>query len=117
MTSTRWTWAQVEDIELATEPVSTETPMEARMARLEADVAHLRSDVARVEEDVRSLRDRMEAKFDAVTAALAGLKDSIAGTKSELSAAIGSAKIWAVMLYLALAAGMFGTMARGFGWI
>ncbi|HEX7237787.1 MAG TPA: hypothetical protein VF405_12545 [Gammaproteobacteria bacterium] len=166
-----WTSTQVEDIELATEPVATEMPMEARIARIEADVAHLRSDVGDIKDDVRSLRDRMEAKFDAVTAALAVLKDSIAGTrsdlatvkgaletdiasvkgaletnsasakgdittvrselaaavaslkgeiatfKSEVTAAIASVKVWAVLLYLALAAGMFGTMARGFGWL
>ena len=41
----------------------------------------------------------MEAKFDLVIAAIA------------------SAKVWALLLYIALAAGMFGTMARGFGWI
>jgi len=73
--------------------------MEARIARLEADIAHLRSDVTDIKEDVRSLRDRMEARFDLVLAAIA------------------SAKVWALLLYLALAAGMFGTMARGFGWI
>jgi hypothetical protein len=37
--------------------------------------------------------------------------------KSELTATVASVKVWAVLLYLALAAGMFGTMARGFGWI
>jgi hypothetical protein len=30
---------------------------------------------------------------------------------------IAAAKIWALVLYMALAGGMFGTMARGFGWI
>jgi hypothetical protein len=70
-------------------------PMEARLARLESDVAHLRSDVADIKTDLRALRD----KFDA-------LKDSVAETK-----------IWALMLYIALAAGVFGTMARSFGWI
>ena len=40
-----------------------------------------------------------------------------AALKSELLAAIASAKLWALLLYIALAAGLFGTMARGFGWI
>jgi len=84
---------------LAKEAVSTETPMEARIARLEADIAHLRGDVGDLKDDVRSLRDRMEVKLDAVTAA------------------ISSAKVWALLLYIALATAMFGTMARGFGWI
>jgi hypothetical protein len=46
-----------------------------------------------------SRMDRLEAKFN-------GVKDGIASTK-----------VWAFLLYLAFAAGMLGTMARGFGWI
>jgi predicted nucleic acid-binding Zn-ribbon protein len=92
-------------------------PMEARIARLEADVAHLREDVGDIKEDVRdlrakidALRDRVDEKFDAVNAALAGLKDS-------LRAEIAAARVWALLLYFALAAAMLGTMARGFGWL
>ena len=48
---------------------------------------------------------------------LAGVKSSVAAIKSELAAAIASAKVWALLLYAALAAGMFSTMARAFGWI
>jgi len=91
---------------LATESVPKDMPMEARIARLEADVAHLREDVGDVKKDVRALRekldalrDRMDAKFDTIRAEIA------------------SAKIWALLLYFALAAAMRGTMARGFGWI
>ena len=73
--------------------------MEARIARLEADVAHLRTDVADIKVDLRTLRDRMDTRFDS-------LKDEI-----------GTAKLWALLLYAALAAGIFGTMARAFGWI
>lgn len=69
--------------------------MEARIARLESDVAHLRTDVADIKLDVRSLRDKLDA-----------VRDSIA--KAQLSA---------LLLYIALAAGVFSTMARGFGWI
>ena len=69
--------------------------MEARIARLESDVAHLRTDVADIKLDVRSLRDKLDA-----------VRDSIA-----------KAQLWALLLYIALAAGVFSTMARGFGWI
>ena len=69
--------------------------MEARIARLESDVAHIRSDVAEVKTDVRSLRDKMD----------------------KLSESLASAKLWALMLYIALAGALFGTLARGFGWI
>jgi hypothetical protein len=50
--------------------------------------------------------DRFDAKFDLMTQRFDALKDSIA-----------AAKIWALLLYIALAAGTFGTMARSFGWI
>ena len=80
--------------------------MEARIARLESDVAHIRGDVAELKTDLRSLRDKMDAKFDAVNARIDKLVDSLA-----------SAKVWALVLYIALAGGLFGTLARGFGWI
>jgi hypothetical protein len=69
--------------------------MEARIARLESDVGHLRGDVAEIKVDLRSLTAKVES-----------VKDSIA-----------AAKIWALMLYVAFAAVMLSTLARGFGWI
>lgn len=60
-----------------------------------------------------ALRDRMDAKFHAVNAAIGGMKDSIDSIRAELAAA----KIRALLRYFALAAGMLGTMARGFGWL
>jgi hypothetical protein len=69
--------------------------MEARIARLESDVGHLRGDVAEIKVDLRSLSAKVES-----------VKDSIA-----------AAKIWALMLYVAFATAMLGTLARGFGWI
>ena len=69
--------------------------MEARVARLESDVAHVRSDVAELKTDLRSVRDRIDR-----------LVESLAAAKS-----------WALVLYIALAGGLFGTLARGFGWL
>ena len=90
-----------------------ETTWRARIARLESDVAHMRSDVADMKHDIRTLRDRMDAmhaqlsaRIDALSAEFARLKDDI-----------HSAKIWALLLYFALAAGVYATMARGFGWL
>ena len=62
----------------------------------------MRTDVADIKLDVRSLRD----KLDAVSAKIESVKDSIA-----------KAQIWALMLYIALAAGLLSVLARGFGWI
>jgi hypothetical protein len=69
--------------------------MEPRIARLESDVAHIRSDVAELKTDVRSLRDKMD----------------------KLSESLASAKVWALLLYIALAGALFGALARGFGWL
>lgn len=82
-------------LELQVSTAETEAQMEARMARLESDVAYIRTDVAEVKTDIR----RVDAKVDAV-------KDDIASTK-----------VWALVLYIALAGGLFGTLARGFGWL
>ena len=54
--------------------------------------------------------DRLEGKFDA-------LKDSVVANKESVAADIAATKVWALALYIALAAGIFGTMARSFGWI
>jgi hypothetical protein len=80
--------------------------MEARIARLESDVAHIRSDVGDLKADLRSLRDKMDARFERVDARIDALAESLA-----------SAKGWALVLYIALAGGLFGTLARGFGWL
>lgn len=52
-----------------------------------------------------------------VAADSSGMKASISALKVSLAGEIASAKIWALVLYIALAAGIFGTMARGFGWL
>jgi uncharacterized coiled-coil protein SlyX len=93
-------------IELAAERESMDYTVEARIARLESDVAHVRTDVCDIKTDLRSLRDRMDTKFDVMETKLDALTN-------ELS----RAEIWALMLYIALAAGLFGTLAHSFGWI
>ena len=84
--------------------------MEARIARLEADVAHLRTDVTEIKDDLRAFRDKMDARLERIETKFDGKFDS-------LKDKIASATVWAVLLYVALAAGVFSTMARGFGWI
>ena len=101
-----WTHEQVEDIELAAGPASMEALMEARIARLEADVAHLRADVADIKVDLRARFDKVDARIDRMDAKVDAVKDSLL-----------SAKVWALVLYFALAGSMLGVMARGFGWI
>jgi hypothetical protein len=120
---------------MAAGPASMETPMEARIARLEADVAHLRTDVADIKVDLRTLRDKMDTRMDRFDVKLDSLKDTMlsgdealrdsiqggdAALRNGITALnneIAAAKVWALLLYFALAAGMLGTMARGFGWV
>jgi hypothetical protein len=84
---------------MSTGSAPSESSMEARIARLESDVSHLRTDVSDIKVDLRALRDQMNSKFETVNASIA------------------SAKIWALSLYIALAAVILGTLGRGFGWI
>ena len=139
----RWTSPKREDIELNAGPAPAEAPMEARIARLESDVAHLRSDVADIKTDVRALRDkgdghavRLDAKIDALGTRLdekidglgarldakidglgAKLDANIDNLGTKLDAKFSSSLFWALGACGALAAAIFGTMARGFGWI
>jgi hypothetical protein len=91
--------------------------MEARIARLESDMAHVRSDVAELKTDVRSLRDRMDARFDGMDAKFNGKLDGVNARIDKLVDSLASAKVWALVLYIALAGGLFGTLARSFGWL
>lgn len=85
---------------------ASEEVMEARIARLESDVHHIRSDMTDVKADIRALRDKMDGMNAKLSERMEDLRDSV-----------GSAKVWALILYIALAGGLFGTISRGFGWL
>ena len=113
---------------MAAGPVAAESSMEARIARVESDVTHLLTDVSDIKADVRGLRDRIDAvaselngKIDNAASQLNGKLDNVA---SQLNAkfdglrdSFAAAKIWALLLYIALAGINLGTLARGLGWI
>ena len=94
-----------------------EAGMKARIARLESDVAHIRTDMSDVKTDIRGLRDKMDDMNAALSAQISGLKDSTAEQISGLKDSIAAAKLWALLLYVALTGALFGTLARGFGWL
>jgi hypothetical protein len=97
--------------------------MDARIASLEA---HVSTDAMRYElvqkmdsnhldhaGRVENLRKDLAARID-------GLSDKIDSFRGELFAvkeSISSAKVWAVLLYAALAGSMLLVMAHGFHWI
>jgi predicted nucleic acid-binding Zn-ribbon protein len=109
--------------------------VDARMERFETlkDGVHagdesLRNGIAALQrdtaQDAASLRDSIAALRQDTTKDAANLRESIAALRqdtakgaSSLREEIASAKVWALLLYVALAAGMLGTMARGFGWV
>ncbi len=91
--------------------------MEARIARIESDVAHLRTDVADIKVDVRSLRDKMDDMTERFDSKFDALRDELRNSIGDTKDRIGAATSRAFVLYIALAAAMFGTMARGFGWL
>jgi hypothetical protein len=95
--------------------------LETRVAKLESDVSHLRADVSEIKTDLRTgfaridtRIDRLESKFDTRFVHL----DTKFDTKiDKLTNLLWRAQVWALLLYIALAASMLGTMAHGFGWI
>ena len=103
---------------------ASEDGMEARIARLESDVGHIRSDLVDVKQDVRELRARIDnldehihevevrlsTRMDAMDVRLS---DRITGVQRE----IASAKVWALILFIAQAGAVYGTLARTMGWI
>lgn len=54
---------------------------------------------------------------DRVNDANASLTEKIVGVNASLIQRIDGVKVWALALYIALAGALFGTLARGFGWI
>lgn len=91
--------------------------MEARIARLEADVGHIRTDMADVKTDVRRLDSKIDTVNTALTAKIDQVYATLLGRTDDLKDSLASAKVWALVLYIALAGGLFGTLARGFGWL
>ena len=106
---------------MTTESAPSESSMEARIARLESDVSHLRTDVSDIKVDLRSLRDKIDDMNTRLThqmnSRFEGLAQEMNSRFEAVNASIASARIWALSLYIALAAVNLGTLARGFGWI
>jgi hypothetical protein len=63
---------------------------------------------------IDAFHSELSSKIDAGDSRLSEKIDAVA---NRLSGKIDSLRVWAVTLYIALAATMLGTMARGFGWL
>ena len=109
---------------MAAGPATAESSMEARIARLESDVGHLRSDVTEIKVDVRNLRDRIDGSTAQLSAKIEHLAEQtntrfegVFDKMGEIKTSIAATRTWTLTILVTLAAAMFGTMARGFGWI
>lgn len=102
--------------------------VEARIATLESDVRHIRSDVSDIKVDLRRLDDKFESmrtefsgQIQDVRTDLSGqitqVRSELSGKFDDLARSLASAKVWAVLLYVSLAATLLGVMAHGFGWV
>ena len=91
--------------------------MEARIARLESDIGHLRSDVTEVKVDLRSLRDQFNARIDRLAEQTNNRFDGVIAKIDGVGGTVASTRIWTLTVLVTFAALVFGTMARGFGWI
>ena len=72
-----------------------EGEIQTRLTRLESDLKHIQTDVSDIKVEVRRTNDKID-----------GLKDEMA-----------SMKVWAIGLYVALAASLLFVMAKGFKWL
>ncbi len=90
-------------------PAHTREPqmsIDERVATLETHVGHIHADMGEIKTDIREMRHDV-----------ANLREDMHTGFAQMNASLTSAKFWALFLYLALAASLFGVMARGFGWI
>ncbi len=63
------------------------------------------------------MRDKLDAMNDNFNGKLDAINEKFDGKFDALTSSINRTKVWALALYIALAGTLFGTLARGFGWI
>jgi chromosome segregation ATPase len=124
------------------EGTDMETNENGGLGELRSDVRHIQSDVTdikadlqitnqrieslrretgekidkldqKIDQKIEKLDQKFEAKFDKVDSKFESLRKEIV----EIRESLGSAKVWALWLYLGLAGSLFYVLARGFKWI
>ncbi len=91
---------------------------------LRSDVRHLQSDVTEIKAEVRvvhhridALRSELTGRIEKLDAKAETLRTELTGKIDALKDSLASAKVWALVLYIGLAAAMLLTMAHGFKWL
>jgi hypothetical protein len=88
-------------------------PLESRAG----SAARLDGKCSDIKNDGRALRDRLEHWAASLNAKIDRVSEQLNAKVDKLKDEIHSLKTWALLLYFALAAGMYATLARAFGWI
>jgi chromosome segregation ATPase len=83
-------------------------------AKIDQVRGELRAKIDRVNAELGAKIDDVWKELDAKIESVAARLDARIGRLQE---AFNAAMMWAILLYVALAAGMYATMARGFGWL
>ena len=98
--------------------------MEERVTRLESHFEHIQDDIAELKVDIRRLDQKIDQKFEIIDRKFEkvdqrfdSLKDSVAELSLTTERSFHKLMLWGLTLYLALASGLLGVMAKGFGWI
>jgi predicted RNase H-like nuclease (RuvC/YqgF family) len=90
-----------------------ERTVEERIARLESHVEHMQTDITEMKTDIR----RLDQKFDSIKDSIADLRLSNSELRLSMERSFTKLTQWGFTLYIALAAGLLGVMAKSFGWI
>ena len=106
-------------------PVKSEPPLEERVARIEAGVEHICREISETKVDIRELRadvksmdvrlsDKISEVDKRLCARIEEVDRRLSAKIDELIRSLHSAKVWALILYIGLAATLLGAMARGY---
>jgi hypothetical protein len=84
-----------------------------QFVELRSDVRHIQSDLTEAKAEVRAVTQRLDMLRDDLT----GKIEKVGAKVDLLRDSLASAKVWALLLYIALAGSVLLVLARGFKWI
>ena len=95
--------------------------MERWEGRLDELRQHFERRFERVEARIDELRQHFEGRFERIEGRFDELRnrydDDLRDRIEQMDRRLASAKIWALLLFIAQAAAVYGTLARTMGWI
>jgi uncharacterized protein YlxW (UPF0749 family) len=102
---------------MAKQAQTMERSVEERIASLRSDVEHVQADVTELKAAVHRLDQKIDGVDQRLSAKIDGLKDFLSDLRLAMEKSFSRLRLWALTLYIALAVGLLGVMAKGFGWI